>query len=99
MKRVYLYGGSGKFAGASAFDWDCPTIGSTHKLILFLAQDSDMPQQEVAARELSDFGFCELQIGIGKRIDVEALNEPHMRAFQRHYEGAIAEGCSLVWYP
>jgi hypothetical protein len=99
MKRVYLYGGSGKFAGSSAYDWNCPSIGSTHKLILFLAQDSDTPQQEIAERELSDFGFCEIQIGIGKPIDVEALNEPQMQAFQRHYEGAIAEGCSLVWYP
>lgn len=99
MKRVYLYGGSGKFAGTGAFEWNSPNIGSTHKLILFLAQDADAPQQEIAARELSNFGFCEIQIGIGKPIDIEALNDPKMQAFQRHYEGAFSEGSSIVWYP
>lgn len=99
MKWVYLYGGSGKFAGTHAFEWNGPTVGSTHKLILFLAQDANEPRQELAVGELADFGFCEIEIGVGKPIDVEVLNEPQMQAFQRHYEGAILEGSSIVWYP
>jgi hypothetical protein len=99
VKRVYLYGGSGKFSGTNTFAWNSPSIGATHKLILFLAQDVDAPQQELALGELSDLGFCEIQIRTGKAIDVEALNEPQMQAFQRYYEGAMADGSSIVWYP
>ena len=50
-------------------------------------------------RELASFGFTELQVGQGKPIAVEVLKEPQMQAFQKHYEGALAEGSSIVWYP
>lgn len=99
MKHVYLYPGAAKFDGSGEFEWQSPSLGSTHKLILFLSQEVDESQPEIAVRELSSFGFCEIQIGVGKPLDVEALNDPQMRAFQRHYEGAVADGRSLVWYP
>ncbi|WP_338846299.1 hypothetical protein V8J88_21385 [Massilia sp. W12] len=99
MKHVYLYGGAAKFDGSGSFEWHGPDVGSTHKLILFLSQDTDEPRQDLAIRELACFGFCEIQIGVGKPIHVEALNDPQMHAFQRHYEGAIEDGCSVVWYP
>lgn len=99
MKHVYLYGGAATFDGSGSFQWQSPSMGATHRLILFLSQDVDEPQPEVALRELASFGFCEIQIGTGKPIYVEALNDPQMRAFQRHYEGAISDGCSIVWYP
>ena len=78
---------------------DSPKIGDIHKFILFVAQDLDEPRPEVAERELLDLGFVELQVGTGKSISVEALNDPRMHAFYKHYEGALAEGSSLVWYP
>lgn len=99
MKCVYLYGGVAKFDGSGAFEWQSPSLGSTLKLILFLSQEVDEPQQEIAVRKLSSFGFCEIQIGTGRPINVEALNDPQMCAFQRHYEGAVHDGCSVVWYP
>ena len=37
MTTVYLYGGSGTYTGESAFEGSSPSIGSTHKFILFLA--------------------------------------------------------------
>ncbi len=99
MKMVYLYGGTGKYSGAAAFEWNCPEVGSTHRFILFIVQENNEAQQEVAMNELGKYGFIELQVGEGKPIAVEVLNEPQMRAFQKHYEGALAEGSSLVWYP
>lgn len=99
MKHVYLYGGVAKFDGSGSFEWNSPSVGSTRKLILFLSQDADNPQQELAMRELAAFGFSEVQLGMGKPIYVEALNDPQMRAFRHHYEGAIEDGCSVVWYP
>ena len=99
MKTVYLYGGQAKFAGAPGVDWNSPEAGSTHKFILFVAQEEDAPQPEAAKHELARLGFIECQIGAGKPISVESLNEPQMRVFQKHYEGAFSEGSSLVWYP
>lgn len=99
MTTVYLYGGSGTYAGTGAFDWNSPSVGNKHNFILFVAQDSDEPQHEAALSELVRFGFEEIHLRPGKAIAVEALNEPRMQAFQKHYEGALAEGCSIVWYP
>lgn len=99
MKTVILYPGSARFAGAVRFDWASPTLGSTHRFILFLAQSESTPDHELAKREVESFGFSEIDLGEGRRIAVESLNEPSMAAFRRYYEGAFTEGSSLVWYP
>ena len=99
MTTVYLYGGQAKFAGTPEVEWNSPEPGSTHQFILFVAQERDAPQSEVAEHELAKLGFVECQFGTGKAISVESLNDPQMHAFQKHYEGALSEGSSLVWYP
>lgn len=99
MKTVILYPGSARFAGAASFDWASPTVGSTHRFILFLGQNDSTPDHEAAKREVESFGFCEIDLGEGRKIDVESLNDANMTAFRRHYEGAFTEGSSLVWYP
>jgi hypothetical protein len=99
LKTVMLYPGSARFAGTTNFDWASPTVGSTHRFILFFAQDDSVPDHDVAERELQSLGFSEIDLGEGRRIDVESLNDPKMAAFRRHYEGAFTEGSSLVWYP
>jgi hypothetical protein len=99
MTMIYLYGVEATYAGACDFEWQAPALGARHKAILFLAQESDSSQEDRAASELARFGFVELQIGVGRPIEVESLNDPRMHAFRQHYEGALAEGCSLVWYP
>jgi len=99
MTMVYLYGGTAKYSGEGAFEWRSPDIGSTHKFILFMAYTSDEVHQDAALRELGRYGFTEVQVNQGRPIAVEVLNEPQMHAFQKHYEGALAEGSSLVWYP
>ena len=97
-KVVVLYGGSGRYTGA-AFEWASPELGGLHKFILFLAQSGREPCQDAAEREVEQFGFSDIELRPGLPIDVESLNDPRMAAFRRHYEGAFAEGSSLVWYP
>jgi hypothetical protein len=99
MTMIYLYGVEATYAGGCDFEWQAPAVGGRHKAILFMAQESDSSQEDRAASELARFGFVELQIGAGRPIEVESLNDPRMHAFRQHYEGALAEGCSLVWYP
>jgi len=99
MKTVYLYGGKGKYAETGSFEWNSPEVGSTHQFILFLAQASTEPDDQAAIQELASYGFTDLQVAQGKPIAVEVLNESSMYAFQKHYEGALSEGSSLVWYP
>lgn len=99
MKTVILYPGSARFTGAASFDWASPALGSTHRFILFLAQSDSAPDHALGKREVESFGFSEIDLGVGRKIDVESLNDPDMAAFRRHYEGAFTEGSSLVWYP
>jgi hypothetical protein len=99
LKTVILYPGSARFAGAASFDWASPEVGSTHRFMLFLAQNDSLPNHDAAKREIESFGFSEIELREGRKIDVESLNDPTMAAFRRHYEGAFSEGSSLVWYP
>lgn len=99
MKTVILYPGTGRFSGNASFDWASPTLGSTHRFILFLAQSDSVPDHNAAEREVESYGFAEIQLGEGRKFDVESMNDPSMAAFRSHYEGAFAEKSSLVWYP
>ena len=99
-RAVFLYGGKGRYIGAGPrVIWDSPPVGSVHAFILFLAQADREADRAIALAQAARFGFSNLEIGPGQPLDVEALNVPHMRGFQRHYEDALAEGFSLVWYP
>jgi len=99
MKIVYLYSGTGKYAGTGSFEWNSPRLGDTHKFILFKAQEMDERHDIAAIHELNEYGFGEIVIGAGKPIAVESLNDPQMQVFQSHYEGALSNGSSLAWYP
>lgn len=99
MKTVFIYGGWGTYLGTSGYEWESPIAGSTHEFILFVAHEENQPQQDVAAQELQKFGFVNCEVGEGRPILVEPLNQPGMQVFQRHYEGASTEGASIVWYP
>jgi hypothetical protein len=99
METVLLYGGSGTYSGVAEYEWKSPVVGNTHKFILFVAQEESKSRLDVAAQELRKFGFVNYEIGEGRPISVESLNQPEMQVFQKHYEGAFAEGASIVWYP
>jgi hypothetical protein len=99
LKTVILYPGSARFSGTANFDWASPTLGGTHRFMLFLAQSDSVPDHDLAKREVESFGFSEIDLREGRTLDVESLNDPKMAAFRRHYEGAFTEGSSLVWYP
>lgn len=99
MTTIYLYGGEATYAGHCDFEWEAPTVGAKHKLILFLAQKEEISRDDIAKAEIARFGFVDIDIGAGRPIHVESLNDPRTQAFHRHYEGALDEGTSLVWYP
>ena len=99
MKTVFLYPGSAKFSGTSEFDWASPVVGDAHKFILFLAQQGKMADAHLAKVELERFGFQEIALGDGRPIIAESLNAPNMEVFRKHYEGALTEGSSVIWYP
>jgi hypothetical protein len=98
MSVVYIYRGSGRFGGG-AFEWNNPPLGSKHEFMLFFLQQEDEPKQQAAHAEVDRFGFKQVMLFPGKKIVVEALNEPAMAMFQKNYQDALADGSSLVWYP
>ncbi|KQX91989.1 hypothetical protein ASD34_25165 [Variovorax sp. Root473] len=96
---VCAYGAEATYSGACDFAWDAPPVGGRHKLMLFLAQGDDFSREAEAAAELAKFGFVDLHLMAGRPLMVESLNDPRMHAFSKHYEGALENGCSIVWYP
>lgn len=56
MSTVYIYGFRGRYSGGGEFDWDSPAIGDVHRFLLFLAQDSDQHDFELAKAEIVRFG-------------------------------------------
>lgn len=99
MPTIFVYLAEATYRGPSEFSWHNPDVGARHKLMLFLAQTANASSESEANRELSRFGFAEAQLQPGKPIAVESLNAPNMRAFHKHYEEALAEGSSIMWYP
>lgn len=99
MNIVILYLGTARFTGGANFEWASPALGGSHRFILFLVQNDGLPNLELARLEVESFGFSEIDLSEGRQIDVESLNDPKMAVFRRHYEGALREGSSLVWYP
>lgn len=97
--KIYAYGAEATYRGGGDVEWNSPAPGARHKLMLFLAQDDEVSREDKAASELAEFGFVDFDIAAGRPIVVESLNDPRMEAFRVHYEGALANGSSLVWYP
>ena len=99
MPTVFVYLSEATYQGHSEFPWHSPDVGARHKVMLFLTQDQAEVNEADARRELTRFGFSEISLAPGKPISVETLNAPHMQAFHKHYEEALAAGSSVVWYP
>jgi hypothetical protein len=98
MSVIYIYRGSGRFGGG-AFEWNNPPLASKHEFMLFLLQDKDEAMQQAAHAEVDRFGFKQVRLFPGKKIVVEALNDPAMAEFRKNYQDALKDGSSLVWYP
>jgi hypothetical protein len=98
MSVVYIYRGSGRFGGG-AFEWNNPPLGSKHEFMLVFLQEKDEAMQQAAHAEIDRFGFKQVRLFQGKKIVVEALNEPANAQFQKNYQDALKDGSSLVWYP
>ena len=99
MTVVYIYLGTATYSGSGDFEWKSPKLGARHKVMLFISQQVDEPQNSDAVAALTRFGFSLIELTGGQRLLVESLNDPSMRAFQKHYEGALDAGCSVAWYP
>lgn len=67
--------------------------------MLFLSRGEDKPAEADAPSEVERYGFRNVDVMEGRKIVVEALNDPKMQVFQRYYESAFNQGSALVWYP
>lgn len=99
MPIVYVYPANGRFAG-SEFEWNCPPLASQHDFMLFMRQDADMPAPYAALAAIDRYGFRQVKLTAeGRPLAVESLNDPNLASFRKHYEDALADGVSVVWYP
>jgi hypothetical protein len=95
--NVVLYLCEGVFDGPGELDLRAPEVGARHKFLLFLRQETNNASSAEAVREAQRFGFGSINVLNGKALEVESLNSA--QGFAKHYEEALAEGSSLIWYP
>ena len=99
MTIVAIYGFTGRYSGASEYDWNHPEVGATHKCMLFLRQQTDSVEYESALAECRRYGFESVENMRYGKLRVEVLNTDLYRGFAGLYEGALSEGSTLVFYP
>ena len=94
-----IYGFEGTFVGKDEYEYVYPEINNTHKCILFLSQESENSDIDLAIKECKKFGFNILTINNGNPLKVEVLNFDKFKKFVGYYEEALKDGSSLVYYP
>ncbi|QYJ81838.1 hypothetical protein [Shewanella aegiceratis] len=99
MSIVVIYGFEGTFTGKAEYDYSFPKIGQKHRCILFLLQDDNELNFEVASLEIVKFGFEKLSNLRGNPLKVEVLNTDSFKGFAGFYHEAIESGSSIVVYP
>jgi hypothetical protein len=97
LVNVVLYLCEGQYAGPGVLTFSAPEIGAHHKFLLVLRQVDGTVSYSAATTEAVRFGFTTVTVLNGRPLDVEALNS--MVGFTKHYEEALSEGSSLLWYP
>lgn len=94
-----LYKGEATFTGETNSTYaDSPSPNSVHKCILFVMQPDDKVDVSHAVEIFGQHGWTNVVIASTGRLQPEALNQPSMSVFQRHYEECLDQGDSLVWY-
>ena len=99
MTVVLIYGFTGKYSGNSEYAWNHPEIGATHKCMLFLRQESDSSEYELAMAECRRYGFIDIENVRYGKLQIDVLNTDLYRGFAGFYEGALQDGSTLVFYP
>ncbi|MEL0653402.1 hypothetical protein V6257_00015 [Pseudoalteromonas issachenkonii] len=99
MSIVVIYGFEGIFSGEDEYEYSFPKINEKHRCMLFLMQESDELNFEIASIEIGKFGFGKLSNLRGNPLKVEVLNTDSFKGFNCFYEEALNSGSSLVVYP
>jgi hypothetical protein len=99
MPTVHVYGFTGKYTGSAEYDYRHPELGATHKCMLFLSQERDESEWDLAGVECRKYGFSEVSFSRAGKLVVDALNTDTYRGFAGFYEEALEQGSALVFYP
>jgi len=94
---VYLF--EGTYNGKPSVQYAAPEVGTHHKGILFLRQETQEPQWSVADAALQRFGFNPASFLRSGPMSPESLNTPEFNAFVGRYEEALHQVEALAWYP
>jgi hypothetical protein len=99
MSQVMLYLCEGEFVGKPVYDYHHPVPGAVHSFLLFLRQTTAESSMEKAEQESVKYGFSRVTVKKSNLLSVEAMNTDAYKGFSGHYEEALSEGSSIVWYP
>ena len=99
MNAVVIYRLEARFTGNPSYEFTQPEIGATHKCLLFMAQQTEEGQYEAALNECLKFGFSDIIFGGHGTLQPGVLDTEEFKGFSGHYEEALNEGSSLIFYP
>ena len=97
--HIFLFLCRAEFSGQSEIPYSQePPVGSEHDCILFVAQQSDTPDHEIARSKLAEHGWINAHIKRVGPFQPENVNSQQWQAFQRNYEECLEHGDSIAWY-
>jgi hypothetical protein len=91
---VLMYLCDVKFSGATAVRYEkAPKAGAAYRCVLLVRESEAGRINEI----LKELGWE--PVGVASRpFDSDSLKEPSMQPFRQHYDAALKDGHSLVWY-
>jgi len=83
-----------RFTGEAAVRYSSPPeVGSVHRCIVLVRES----ERERLPEFLKQLGWESLSTA-SRPFDPASLDEPSMEPFRQHYDAALKDGHSLVWY-
>ena len=97
--HVFLFLCRAEFSGRSEIPYSQePELGAEHDCILFLAQNSDVPDHSSARSALAKHGWINVEIKRVGPFQPETVNSQQWSAFQHNYKECLDLGDSVAWY-
>jgi IS30 family transposase len=102
MRYPFIYGFVGKYTARSQYQFcdkenSRPIVSATHQCLLFIDQTSNTRDIENAEIEGRKYGFSNITVLSGAKLDINFMATDDGRYFSECYQAALDQGSALMF--